>query len=612
MTVDDAASGAKGHDSGNGTAVRPAPDEVRARLDEQIREAGGIWEEPAAFKGSVGRTMFDSPSSEDNTVTVLLPREHLQALPSQALVRIVSRPDGREYLGVVVAGPFAEPDGLRADAPLVVTTAVHGGVFMPRFHGRVQVDLLGERVDGVLQPPRYRPLPNSPVFVLGEEETADVLRVGGDIRLGLAVGHEHVPVGLPSARKSVLPRHTAIVGTTGGGKSTTVAGLIAEAQRAGLALVLLDVEGEYTHLDEPTDDQTMVALLRRQGRHPAGVPETTIYHLVGRETANPEHPRRVPFSLRFSDLSPYAVAEIVDLTDPQAERYWLAYEVTKKLLDDLGIARVPEERLDEFEAGYEGMTLDHLLDVVGAIAAVLGKGEPSFRSRDLGPHAAAMMREVEAAKIRTSHPNSWRSLIGKLGRLQRLRVFDNPAAGPLDYARLLESGQVGIVDLSGTDLPDMNNLAIAAILRGIQQEQERLYSRAERGEDAPPRTLVIIEEAHEFLAKERIDKMPHLFAQVARIAKRGRKRWLGLVFVTQLPQHLPSQVLGLVNNWVVHKIGDAGVIATLQRSVGGIDESLWKRLPGLAPGQAVVSFTHMHRPVLTAIDPTPAKLRMVE
>ena len=59
-------------------------------------------------------------------------------------------------------------------------------------------------------------------------------------------------------------------------------------------------------------------------------------------------------------------------------------------------------------------------------------------------------------------------------------------------------------------------------------------------------------------------------------------------------------------------IAAAGVAATLQRSLGGIDESLWKRLPGLAPGQAVVACTHMHRPVLTAIDPTPARLRMVE
>jgi DNA helicase HerA-like ATPase len=123
---------------------------------------------------------------------------------------------------------------------------------------------------------------------------------------------------------------------------------------------------------------------------------------------------------------------------------------------------------------------------------------------------------------------------------------------------------------------------------------------------------VIVEEAHEFLAKERIDHMPHLFAQVARIAKRGRKRWLGLVFVTQLPGHLPNQLIGLVNNWIIHKISDAGVVSSLKRSVSGIDDSLWERLPGLAPGQAIVSCAHMQRPVLTAIDPTPAKLRMVE
>jgi DNA helicase HerA-like ATPase len=42
-----------------------------------------------------------------------------------------------------------------------------------------------------------------------------------------------------------------------------------------------------------------------------------------------------------------------------------------------------------------------------------------------------------------------------------------------------------------------------------------------------------------------------LFQQVARIAKRGRKRWLGLVFVTQFPQHLPRQVFGLVNSYIL-------------------------------------------------------------
>jgi len=122
----------------------------------------------------------------------------------------------------------------------------------------------------------------------------------------------------------------------------------------------------------------------------------------------------------------------------------------------------------------------------------------------------------------------------------------------------------------------------------------------------------VIEEAHEFLSAERIDKMPILFQQVARIAKRGRKRWLGLVFVTQLPQHLPAQVFGLVNSYVLHKITDPQVVSTLRRTVSGIDDSLWKRLPGLAPGQAIVSFPHMTRPLLVSIDPTPAKLRLVD
>ncbi len=106
--------------------------------------------------------------------------------------------------------------------------------------------------------------------------------------------------------------------------------------------------------------------------------------------------------------------------------------------------------------------------------------------------------------------------------------------------------------------------------------------------------------------------MPILFQQLARIAKRGRKRWLGLVFVTQLPQHLPRQVFGLVNSYVLHKVTDPQVVSALQRTVSGIDENLWKRLPGLAPGQAIVSFPHMTRPLLVAIDPAPAKLRLID
>src|SRR5260221_2271389 len=153
----------------------PLPEDVLEKLVQDTAPAGGEWSEPPEYAGAIGRTMFDLPNSEDNTVTVLLPKDDIHAAPSQALVRIRSITDNRRYLGIVVKGPFAEPDGLRGDAPIMITTAVRGGIFMPRHHGRVQVELLGEEVEGAIIPPRLRPLPNSPVFVLDLDETAQTL-----------------------------------------------------------------------------------------------------------------------------------------------------------------------------------------------------------------------------------------------------------------------------------------------------------------------------------------------------------------------------------------------------------------------------------------------------
>ena len=85
------------------------------------------------------------------------------------------------------------------------------------------------------------------------------------MRLGWSVGYRNVIVNVPSDKKAVLPRHLAVLGTTGGGKSTTMAGLIQQAQAAGMAVILLDVEGEYTHLHEPTDDDKMLAALQERG-----------------------------------------------------------------------------------------------------------------------------------------------------------------------------------------------------------------------------------------------------------------------------------------------------------------------------------------------------------
>lgn len=428
---------------GEPTAAKVLPETFLEPISDESR-----FQEPEEYVGSAGRTMFDTPGAQDGSITVLLPREEMANVPLQSLVRIKSVSDGRSYLGIVTSGPFAEPDGLRADSNVVVTTAVRGGIFMPRFHGRVQVEIIGEELDEeAIVPPRFRPLPNSPVFVLGPEEKARVLRPGGEVRLGVVVGDEEVEVGFPATKKSVLPRHTAVLGTTGGGKSTTIGRFVSQAQNEGFAVVLLDTEGEYVQMHEPTRDEAMLAALKRRGIEAAGLHDVVLCHLVGTETANPRHPSRREFNLRFSDLSPYTVAEILDMSDAQQERFFKAVDIGKQVLRDLDIfpskGNKDDERraleVNEFDEGYPHLTLSRVIDLAGALLEVADNGNldawSPFNSEFKAPKARNQIQQrVQAAK--PHHPVSWRATLARLWRLHRMGIFDQRTAVPLDLDEL--------------------------------------------------------------------------------------------------------------------------------------------------------------------------------
>lgn len=640
--------------------IQETPPEVIHALAAAQQEAREAVKADPELALAVGFTHFDTSSSHDNLITVLSTKEDVPRLASQTLVRVKSREDGRSYLGVVVSGPFAEPNAVPANSSMAIGVVTHGKKLTYTFdyHGRAEVELLGEELQGTLHPPRFRPRPQSPVFILDEQESARVLGVGGDLSLslGLVVGYEGMEARLNPRDKSVLPRHTGIIGTTGGGKSTTVATLIHRAQNAGIATIVFDVEGEYTHIHQPTNHEAMLEALRRRGHKEEGVKDLHIHHLDGRKTRNPRHKPVHRFSLNFSSLSPYALAEILELSEAQHERFIKAYDVTKLLLQDFRIfpsdPKDPEQQrqvmdVDELTTGYPRMTIQHVLDVVSAyIYSLSDEGraegraagtrqtrrrapvqddlnldeapEPPSTPASSGPqlfsefksNPGMVMQRVYAASSRTEI--SWKALASKLYRLKRLNIFDRGTSGGVKYDAMLHPGRVSVIDLSDTDSPQLNNLVIADILRGIQERQEEAYEKADReGGDVTP-VLIIIEEAHEFLSTSRISQMPVLFEQVARIAKRGRKRWLGLVFVTQLPQHLPPEVLALLNNFIIHKITDGAVINQLKKSVGSIDESLWSRVSRLAPGQALVSFSNFTRPLMVAVDPAPVKRLLVD
>ena len=605
----------------------PATDRTAAshvavkKLLESSEVAGGSRELPRAYEGSFGRTLFDTPGSEDGSVTIVMPPDRILDVTSQALLRIESYPDGRRYIGSVSAGPFFDPDGISADSTAMVISAVNGAIGMPGHHGRLKVQLFGEEKGGRIGPANRRPIPNSPVFLVDDSEMAAILGLEGDFAIGRVIGHETVAVPVPVHKKSVLYRHTGVLGTTGGGKSTTITNYAAGIAAEGAAVILLDTEGEYTTMHEVTTDTDMLTLAEALGLPAQGVPNTHVLTLVDREPSNPSHPSHEEFTLDFTQLSPWTVIEILGMNDAQQGRFLAAYDLGRRLLGELNIFPVKKdvasERLalewDEMDTGYPKLTLALLIDVIAACIANLGKGTVSYWASDLmyrnvgaREKLAQLVEQSDLEKISAS----WKKVSGLLWKMHRLKIFDRVDAKQFDITDMLQPGRITIIDLSDLDSPVLRNLAIAQVLRQLQTGQERAYEAASVVGDTPTPVNLIIEEAHEFLSTARIRQMPTLYEQVSRIAKRGRKRWLGLTFVTQLPQNLPDEVLSLINNWVLHKIQDESVVGRLRRTIPSIDQPMWRSLASLQPGQAVVSLAHMRRPILTQINPSTAKLRL--
>jgi DNA helicase HerA-like ATPase len=272
---------------------------------------------------------------------------------------------------------------------------------------------------------------------------------------------------------------------------------------------------------------------------------------------------------------------------------------------------------DEQETGYPGLRLAHVFDMAIATASLVG-GDETIEDRYLHDdgfrrHKDEMLCKAAQVKKRLQHTASWRKTVGLIGNLFRSKLFDR-ADGKritsIDYGKMIAPGRVLVFDLQGLDSPQHRNLAISDVLRGVTATQEQLYASAAANDK--PKTVILIEEAHEFVSAERIKQMPTLFNQIQRIARRGRKRWLGLIFATQFPQHLPGELFSLCNNRILLRLGDEPTITRLKHSVGGVSDSLWGRLKNLPTGHAIVSAHGIDPAMIVALEPGRCRLRMVD
>ncbi len=522
----------------------------------------------------LGHVHFDSPSARSQLTELLALKDRTDGVFRNKYVRLNS--NGKpEFLGRIVEGPFFVPEEVGRDSAFAQTAILHGEEFkaMPNYYVLARIEVLGELRDGQMFGSSTRPVPKSPVNDLSVEDIQRLMGLGGNMMLGTLLGYPGVQVTMDSQSKKVLPRNVGIFGTVGSGKTNTAQVLIEEASQAGYAVVVLDVEGEYTAMDEATTEKQLVPKLQACGRKPTSLKDVHVYYPTGGEPIRKESEE---FGIPFYMMPPHLVSELADLTEPQEGLFLRAHEVLRERTGKKpGKQQKPKSKAIAFLEGdlddSEGFKLEDVIDEIPNQGAQAGAG------------------------------TMW-ALTRKLTALRRTGIFD--AGDPIDVKELLVKGRVSIIDTSGVHNDSAKNIAIAWVLRQVFQEKLS-------NPQAPP-TLVVIEEAHTFISRENRDRMVATMDMLKLIARRGRKRWLALAFVSQQPSHIPDEIFELCNTRIIHSVKSEFNLNPLKRTSGDVLSELWDMLPSLGPGQALITSPQFTHTILADIRPSATRRRMIE
>jgi hypothetical protein len=198
---------------------------------------------------------------------------------------------------------------------------------------------------------------------------------------------------------------------------------------------------------------------------------------------------------------------------------------------------------------------------------------------------------------------AYSNLRKKLRSLDMLRIFDRRDAKALDIGKLTDPGQLSVLDMSDSREQAVVNIVIADLLARLYHYKMALTE----DQNAKRKVVLTIEEAHGFVSREKQDKMEETLDQLRRIARRGRKRWLALHFITQSPQHLPSELFELANNKIIHQTTGPENLRVLKSAAGMINEAIWDDVPSLGRGRAIIVSAQYPHSIITQIRPAASK-----
>jgi hypothetical protein len=443
----------------------------------------------------------------------------------------------------------------------------------------IEADLFGEAEwiqDTRSSPPQWKlgfergvstfPLPQQTVYLTPKSELRDIYGQGkgATILLGVHVGSGETPC--YAEMNELLGKHTAILGSTGAGKSGTVAAVLHSLLERGALekyekwhprVVILDPHNEYG----------------------------TAFPNAGRLSTD-EESLRLPYWLL--DLQE-TVALFIGKTEHAATSQT---NVVKNAL-----IKARAKGAAQLGILAERITVDSPVPYV--------LGDPAGLD-EFGKKGGALYAEGLIGEINQQRPNNqnkkdheeFNKVIRKIETLRRdttmnflMEAWDNKADpfGEIISQLLGKGNPVRIVDLSGIR-NDVAGIASAVIARTLFNY--KLWQPQQERETDP--VVLVCEEAHRYVPDKGEAQYEAAQEAIRRVAKEGRKYGLGLLLVSQRPSEVESTVLSQCNSWIVHRITNETdrkhVQSILPDSLAGLTKVLsgLRRQEAIFVGQAAV------------------------
>lgn len=407
----------------------------------------------------------------------------------------------------------------------------------------------------------------------------DDLTHGVSLQIGVSPLSPQRP--LAFSPEKLFGRHCAVLGTSGSGKSWSVARLIEQCAIHRAKVILLDPSGEYESMRQAVTHVHIGAPHRQTSSERVEIPyfdlsETDLIAILRPQSALQLTKLRAAIrSLKLVHLEPRFG---VDGNLPKAHRL-------KTLFEDSCAAY--REELDRPDNRFNISRLP-LQIAMECVEPIRSQSEANY----WGGVSAEEQTECAA-------------LINKLEQIlasEDLATIFRPEQGEPLYnvlASFLRDPEVAVLRISLEFLPTLNRVR-EIIANAIARH---LLSDARLGRFRYQPLLLVIDEAHQMLPKTSSTLSQDLPLETFNvIAKEGRKYGLTLCVATQRPRDIPEDVLSQMGTFLIHRLVSDADRHAVERASGGLKQELSERLPSLAPGESF----------LVGIDfPTPLRLKII-